>query len=149
MRANTFITIVAITTLLLMTDGCAEPASEPTASDSAAADYKHINSAKVGDLTATLVSATGELRNGENDLILSFADASNKPVEVSSPSLKFHMPAMGSMPEMNSPATLTPTSKTGQYRARVKIEMTGPWEVIVAYRGPHGEAEARMSVVAK
>src|SRR5687767_13976455 len=98
MKASTLIKLAAISTLiLLMTDGCAEPASQSTAPESAASDYKNISSAKAGDLTVALVSATGELKSGENDLILSFADASNQPVEVGDPSLKFHMAAMGSM----------------------------------------------------
>ncbi len=68
---------------------------------------KVIKSAKSGDMTVALSSSTGELKSGENELTVTFTDASGKPVDVGDTSLSFHMAAMGSMAEMNDRATLT------------------------------------------
>jgi hypothetical protein len=42
---------------------------------------KVIKSTKSGDMTIGLSNATGELKNGENDLMITFTDASGKPVD--------------------------------------------------------------------
>jgi YtkA-like protein len=137
---TTMITLVAV---ILIEAGCggAGPAG-------AGAD-KVIKSTKSGDMTITLANATGELKNGESDIVLSFADPSGKPVDVGAASLTFHMPAMGGMAEMNNEAALTTTENPGRYRARVNIEMAGTWEAVISYEGPHGTGRATMSVNAK
>src|SRR5262245_6253158 len=73
-----------------------------------------IQSTKSGEMTVTLASPTGQLKHGDNDLIVSFADAAGKPVDVGAASLNFHMAAMGSMAEMNDRATLTTTDTSGK-----------------------------------
>lgn len=108
-----------------------------------------IQSTKSGDLTITLVSPVGQLKSGDNDLLVSFTDAAGKPVEVGAASLNFHMAAMGPMAEMNDRATLTTTDTPGKYRARVKIEMAGTWEAQIAYQGAHGTGKVSMNVQAK
>jgi hypothetical protein len=110
---------------------------------------KTIKSAKSGDMTIALSSATGELKSGENDLLITFADASGKPVDVGAASLNIHMAAMGTMAEMNDKATLTTTDTPGKYRAQVNIEMAGTWEAQVKYQGAHGSGQVSMSVQAK
>lgn len=110
---------------------------------------KDIKSTKSGDMTIGLSSATGELKNGENDLMITFTDASGKPVDVGAASLNFHMAAMGSMAEMNDRATLTTTDTPGKYRAQVNIEMAGTWEAQVKYQGQHGAGRVSLSVQAK
>lgn len=110
---------------------------------------KTIKSTAAGNLTVTLSSPTGELKSGENDLTLTFADASGKPVDVGAVSLNFYMPAMGSMAEMNDAATLTTTNTPGVYRAKVNIEVEGTWEAQIKYQGPQGAGQANMTVNAK
>ena len=110
---------------------------------------KVIKSMKSGEMTITLSSSTGELKNGENDLMITFLDAAGKPVDVGAASLNFHMAAMGSMAEMNDKATLTTTEIPGKYRAQVTIEMAGSWEAQVKYQGPHGSGRESMTVQAK
>jgi hypothetical protein len=110
---------------------------------------KTIKSAKSGGLTITLASDTGEIKSGDNDLILAFTDESGKPVDVGAASLKFHMPAMGGMAEMNDAATLTTTDTPGRYRAQIHVSMAGSWEAIVTYQGAKGTGQASMSVNAK
>ena len=116
--------------------------------DDSSSGEKAIKSTKSVDTTITLSSASGEIKAGENDLMLSFTDASGKPVDVSAASLKFHMPVMGSMAEMNDVATLT-TAETGKFHARVDIEVAGSWEAMISFQGPRGTEQATMSVNAK
>ncbi len=110
---------------------------------------KVIKSMKSGELTITLSSSTGELKNGENDLMITFFDGAGKPVDVGAASLNFHMAAMGSMAEMNDRASLTTTEVPSKYRAQVNIEMAGSWEAQIKYQGPHGSGRESMTVRAK
>ena len=110
---------------------------------------KEIKSGKVGALTVTLANSDGVLRNGDQELTVTFKDASGKAVDVGSASLNFHMPAMGTMPVMNDPATLTTTSTPGVYRGKVKLEMAGEWQAQVAYEGPAGTGKGSFPVTAQ
>jgi len=110
---------------------------------------KAIKSMKSGELTITLSSSTGELKNGENDVMITFFDGAGRPVDVGAASLNFHMAAMGSMAEMNDRASLTTTELPGKYRAQVNIEMAGSWEAQIKYQGPHGSGRESMTVRAK
>ena len=110
---------------------------------------KVIKSAKSSDMTATLSNSTGELKSGDNELMITFTDAEGKSVDVGAASLNFHMAAMGSMAEMNDRATLTTTEKPGKYRAKVNVEMRGTWEAQIAWQGAHGTGKATMNVQAK
>lgn len=110
---------------------------------------KVIKSAKSSEMTVTLSSATGELKSGENELMVSFSDASGKPVDVGAASLNFHMAGMGTMAEMNDKGTLTTTETPGKYHAQVNVEMAGTWEAQVKYQGQHGTGQVSISVQAK
>jgi nitrogen fixation protein FixH len=108
-----------------------------------------IKSVKSGELTVTLSSANGDLRNGDNEVLVTFSDASGKTVDAGAVSLNFHMPAMASMAEMNDHATLTTTETPGKYLARVRIEGSGTWEAQIKYQGPHGQGQTSINVHAK
>jgi len=110
---------------------------------------KTIKSTTTGDTTITLSSASGEIKNGENELTLSFTDQSGKTVNVPAASLRFYMPAMGSMAEMHNAAALTTTETPGIFRARVSVESPGTWEVMVSFQRTGGTEQATMSVNAK
>ena len=110
---------------------------------------KEIKSGKVGALTVTLANADGVLRNGDQELTVTFKDASGKAVDVGSASLNFHMPAMGAMPVMNDAATLTTTATPGVYHGKVKLEMAGDWQAQVAFEGPAGTGKGSFPVKAQ
>jgi hypothetical protein len=110
---------------------------------------KVIKSTKSNEMTVTLSSAAGALKSGENQLMVTFTDASDKPVDVGAVSLIFHMAGMGTMAEMNDKATLTTTETPGKYRAQVNVEMAGTWEAQIKYQGQHGTGQVSMSVQAK
>lgn len=110
---------------------------------------KIIKSGAINNLTVTLSSETGKLKNGEQELMLSFTDAAGKAVDVGAASLNFRMPAMGSMAEMNNSATLTTTGTPGVYRAKVKIEMAGGWEAQISFEGSAGKGKTSLPLVAQ
>ncbi|MCI0388033.1 MAG: FixH family protein [Acidobacteria bacterium] len=141
MKTKTVVVTLVLFTALLFVAACRDASSS--------GDNKVIKSTKSGDMTITLSSATGGLKNGENELMVTFTDASGKPVDVGAASLNFHMAAMGSMAEMNDRATLTTTETPGKYRAHVNIEMAGTWEAQVKYQGANGTGQVSMSVQAK
>ena len=60
-----------------------------------------VKAVKVENLTATLTTAGGQLKHGDQELTLAFTDAAGKSVDVGAVSLNFYMPAMGSMAAMN------------------------------------------------
>jgi hypothetical protein len=110
---------------------------------------KAIKTIAVGNLTATLSNESGVLKHGNQELMLSFTDASGKPVDVGAVSLNFHMPQMGSMAAMTDSVTFTTTSTSGVYRGKVDIEVGGEWQGQLAYEGPAGKGKTTFSVTAQ
>lgn len=110
---------------------------------------KTIKAAQVGSLTATLSNSTGQLKQGDQEVTLTFTDSSSKSVDVGAVSLNFHMPAMGSMAAMNDAVTLTTTGTPGVYAGKVNISMAGEWQGQLAYEGPAGKGKGTFSVTAR
>jgi hypothetical protein len=103
----------------------------------------------VGNLSATLSNDSGVIKHSNQELILTFTDASGKPVDVGAVSLNFHMPAMGGMAAMNEGVTFTTTNTPGVYRGKVNIAMAGEWQGQLAYEGPAGQGKTTFSVNAQ
>ena len=102
----------------------------------ASSGMKKVADQKVGDnLTVTLSTQGGKLKQGDQDLMLSFTDGSGKPVEVSAASMNFNMPAMGSMAEMNDAVSLSTTSTPGEFSGKVNLQMAGEWIAQISYEG--------------
>ena len=110
---------------------------------------KTVKTGTVNNLTVTLATDSGVMKDGDNDFTLTFADASGKPVDVGAVSVNFHMPAMGTMPVMNDPATLTTSGTPGVYKGKVKLEMAGEWQTQIAYEGAGGKGKAVLPIVAQ
>jgi nitrogen fixation protein FixH len=109
---------------------------------------KPLATVTVNTLKATVSNDAGQLKSGEQELTLTFTDASGNPVDVGAVSLNFHMPAMGSMMAMNNAATFT-TSTPGVYNGKVNIAMPGEWQGQLAYEGPAGKGKATFSMTAR
>lgn len=108
---------------------------------------KVIKSAPVGNnLTVTLSNRDGVLKNGHNEVFVSFKDASAKTVEVGAVGLNLYMPAMGTMPAMNSAATFTETGTPGVYHGKVKLEAAGDWQAQISYEGAAGKGKSSLAV---
>ncbi len=95
-------TIAALSILALLTLAAACGTKTDTA--------KEIKTVPVGKLTVTISSPSGQLKHGGDEFVVTFKDASGKPVDVGAVSLTFHMPAMGPMAAM----------KNGRHRSRTK-----------------------------
>jgi hypothetical protein len=145
MRKSHFILIIALTLIVVIAAACG---SKP-GSDATVTTGKPIKAVPVGNLTATLSNDTGVLKHGNQELVLSFTDASGKTVDVGAVSLNFHMPQMGTMAEMNGGVTFTTTGMPGVYRGKVDIEVGGDWQAQLAYEGPAGKGKTTFSVVAQ
>lgn len=137
------IVVIVLASLAALSAACG------SGTDSAPAAGKTIKSGPIGNLTVTLASDTGKLKNGTQEVMLTFADASGKPVDVGAASLNFMMPAMGSMAQMNEAATLTTTGTPGAYKGKVKISMAGDWQAQIAIEGPAGSSKATLPVSAQ
>jgi len=120
-----------------------------TVTDGSVPTGKVIKAVPVGNLTATLSNDSSVLKHGNQELTLSFTDASGKPVDVGAVSLNFHMPQMGSMAAMTDAVSFTTTNTPGVYRGKVDIEVAGEWQAQLAYEGPAGKGKTTFSVTAQ
>lgn len=111
---------------------------------------KIIKSAPAGNgLTVSLSTADGVLKHGSSQFTLSFTDSSGTPVDVGAVALTFHMPQMGTMAEMNDPASFTTTATPGVYSGKAQIEVAGEWQAKITYDGPKGRGQATFPVMAQ
>jgi hypothetical protein len=110
---------------------------------------KTVKTGSVNNLTVTLATADGTIKNGANDFTLAFTDASGKAVDVGAASVNFYMPAMGSMAAMNDAAVLTTSATPGVYNGKVKLQMAGEWQVQVAFESANGKGKTSFPVVAQ
>ena len=135
--------IIALTGISLVIAACGLKSAGTVSTGTA------IKSVAVDSLTATLSSSTGQLKQGDQEVMLAFTDSSGKGVDVGAVSLNFHMPAMGSMAAMNDAVAFTTTNKPGVYRGKVNIGMAGEWQAQLAYEGPAGKGKTTFSVTAR
>ena len=89
----------------------------------------------------------GELRFAPSELLIEFLDGKGELVDVGTVKLELDM-AMPGM-TMHGAGETTPTGKTGQYRVKIKPEMTGEWVARLSTDGPYGRAQATFLVNAK
>jgi len=124
-------------------------ACSKTGSNGSISRGKVIKTATAGNLTATLSNSTGQLKQGDQEVMLDFTDSSGKAVDVGAVSLNFHMAQMGPMAEMNDATTFTTTGTPGIYRGKVNIEVAGEWQGQLAYEGPAGSGKSTFTVTAR
>ena len=108
-----------------------------------------VKTTKVESLTATVLTSSGQIKQGDQELTLAFNDVSGKTVDVGAVSLNFYMPAMGNMAAMNDAVTFTTTGTPGVYHGRLNLAMAGEWQGQLAYEGPAGKGKTTFSVTAR
>jgi ABC-type glycerol-3-phosphate transport system substrate-binding protein len=108
-----------------------------------------VKTVNVENLTATLLTSSGQIKQGNQEVTLAFNDATGKAVDVGAVSLNFHMPAMGGMAAMNDGVTFTTTDTPGVYRGKVNVQMAGEWQAQLAYEGPAGKGKTTFAVTAR
>lgn len=141
--------LIAITVLAAVVVLLASACGSKPSTDVGVQTGKVIKAVPLGNLTATLSNDSGTLKHGNQELLLTFTDASGKPVDVGAISLSFHMPQMGSMAAMTNSVTFTTTNTPGVYRGKVDVEVGGEWQGQLAYEGPAGTGKATFSVTAQ
>ena len=141
------IAFASLAGLILLGAACSS-GSKPTAENPIPG--KVIKSGPIGDkLMVTLSNETGKLKSGEQEIMLTFTDASGKAVDVgmvSAAALTFHMPSMGSMAPMNNAATFTTTSVPGVYKGKVNIDMAGEWQAQISFEGSAGSGKTMLPI---
>jgi len=110
---------------------------------------KTIKAVPAGNLSATLSNNSGQLKQGNQEFMVTFTDSSGKPVDVGAVSLNFYMAQMGTMAAMNDQTTFTTTETPGVYRGKASIEMGGEWQAQLAYEGPAGSGKTTFTVTAQ
>lgn len=116
---------------------------------SSATTGKIVKTGTVNNLTVTLATADGFIKNGANDFTLSFTDSSGKTIDVGAASVNFFMPSMGTMSAMNDAATLTTSGTPGVYNGKVKVSMAGEWQVQIAFEGGAGKGKMSLPITAQ
>ncbi len=101
----------------------------------------------VNDLTVKLMAPTGQLQKGDNNVLIEFRDRNAHLVDFGTVNFKIDMNMPGM--QMHGGATVKRTRSVGQYRAKIKIDMSGDWNVKVSFDGPHGQGQQSFSVTAK
>jgi hypothetical protein len=144
MRRSFVATLILSLVVLAIAAACSKPGT-----NSSVPAGQVIKTATVGNLTATLSSSSGQLKQGDQEITLAFTDSSGKPVDVGAVSLNFHMAQMGAMAEMNNATAFTTTGTPGVYRGKVNIEVGGEWQAQLAYEGPAGKGKATFTVTAR
>jgi len=90
-------------------------------------ELKQIAQQRVGDYVVTLLSDTGQLKQGKNKYALEFRKAAdNQLVDVGEVKLSSRMPMPG-MSDMIGGASATPSGTPGRYTVESDFEMRGKW----------------------
>lgn len=145
MKKSLVVIAIALGVVLLIAAACGSKTGTETSGNNVPTG-KVIKAVPVGNLTATLSNDSGVLKRGNQELTISFTDASGKVVDVGAISLNFHMDQMGTMSAMNDSATFTTTSTPGVVRGKVNIEVGGEWQAQLAYEGTAGKGKTTFSV---
>jgi hypothetical protein len=145
MKKSVLAITFALVSVLVMVAAC----GSKTGSNVAVPSGKTVKAVTVGNLTATLSNSTGQLKPGNQEILLTFTDSSGKPVDVGAVSLNFHMAQMGSMAAMTDSVTFTTTNTPGVYRGKVNIEVGGEWQGQLAFEGPSGSGKTTFTVTAQ
>lgn len=134
--------VFVLTSLSLLSVSCGSGTSTDTG--------KTIKSAPLSNnMTVTLSNTEGVLKHGDVEFMLTFKDASGKPVDVGAVALVFFMPSMGTMAAMSDTASFTTTSTPGIYRGKAKIEAAGEWQAQLNYDGAAGNGKTSFPVLAQ
>jgi YtkA-like len=112
---------------------------------SPAADLKPIHTQKTKDVTISLMSESGQWKQGANTFVLEFTTPDGKPCDAGRVSLSTSMPMPGMAP-MIAGATVTPDATPGRYKGTISFPDTGTRQVTVSWDGPAGKGSARFSV---
>lgn len=100
-----------------------------------------------GDLRFRVATPDGPPRVGQNVIRIVVENEVGKPVDDAEISVRWSMPAMGSMPAMNGSV---PAERTGAglYRADVALETNGTWQFEIETQRPSGDSAKLVGTLA-
>jgi len=101
----------------------------------------------VNGLSVNFVAREGELRQGNNEVLIEFRDGNGQLVDVGN--VKFDMDMNMPGMQMHSVGTIERTNTSGRYRAKIKIDMSGDWNAKISFDVPHGEGQQSFPVTVK
>jgi len=101
----------------------------------------------VNDLTVQLSSPGGQLKNGDNDVLIEFRDSGGQLVDVGTVKFEANMNMPGM--QMHEAAKIQSAGMPGRYRAKIKVGMAGDWNANLSYDGPHGHGETTITLGVK
>ena len=120
MKTKSILAALAVVVLGLTLAACSK-------SSSSGSELKQIAQQRVGDYVVSLLSDTGQLKQGKNKYALEFRKATdNQLVDVGEVKLSSRMPMPG-MSDMIGGASATPSSTPGRYTVESDFEMRGKW----------------------
>ncbi|MBC7542561.1 MAG: FixH family protein [Candidatus Sericytochromatia bacterium] len=94
--------------------------------------YKTLISGTVETTTVAFQSSDGHLKMGGQDIRVTFVDAANKPVTVTSPTLTMSLAPGSGSPGAQVPVTLTEGEK-GLYGGKPDLGIQGNWQAKVTW----------------
>ena len=110
------------------------------------ADLKVMQTQKAKDMTITLLSESGQWKQGKNTFVLEFTSTATKqPIDAGKVTLNTSMPMPGMAP-MLAGATLSPDKASGRYLGTIDFPDRGARQVTVAWDGPGGKGSTQFSV---
>jgi YtkA-like len=110
-----------------------------------AAELKPIHTQKTKDAVITLANEAGQLKVGKNTFVLTFTDASGKPIDAGTVAFETSM-SMPGMAPMLAGATLTRDAAPGRYLGTISFPDAGTRQGTVRWDGPGGKGTVRFSV---
>lgn len=121
MKAKAILTTLVVVILGLALVACGGKGS------GGGGELKQIAQQRVGDYIVTLLSESGQLKQGPNKYAMEFRKASdNQLADVGEVKLSSRMPMPG-MSDMIGGAAATPSGTPGRYNIESNFEMRGKW----------------------
>ncbi|MBA3713642.1 MAG: FixH family protein [Pyrinomonadaceae bacterium] len=118
---------VAVMSLALVLTACGGSGGGDTS------NLKQIEQQRAGEYVVTLLSKTGQLKQGPNKFVLEFRKASdNQLTDVGNVQLNSLMPMPGMSP-MSGGASATPSGTPGRYQVESDFQMVGTWNFTVKF----------------
>lgn len=110
------------------------------------AEMKPIHTQKTKDVVVTLMSESGQWKQGKNNFVLEVTSARDRqPVDAGKVSLNTSM-TMSGMAPMIAGAALSPDRTPGRYAGTITFPDTGTRQVTVTWDGPAGKGVTKFSV---
>jgi len=126
MRMKVILAAVAVVALALVLTACGGSGDDTS-------NLKQIQQQRAGEYLVTLLSETGQLKQGPNKFVLEFRKASdNQLTDVGNVQLNSLMPMPGMSP-MSGGASATPSGTPGRYNIESDFQMVGTWNFTVKF----------------